>query len=76
MLPEGSLTDGYAWNLASMSGYVQLPENFDSVETIIGEDSNAPVKYYNIQGVRVLNPQPGQLVIKKQGNKATKLIVR
>lgn len=76
MLPEGSLTDGYAWNGASMSGYVQLPENFDSVETIIGEDSNAPVKYYNIQGVRVLNPQPGQLVIKKQGNKATKLIVR
>lgn len=40
------------------------------------EDENAPIEYYNIQGQRVVNPQNGQLVIKRQGNKAQKIIVR
>lgn len=57
-------------------GYINLPENFDSVESIIGEETNGPIEYYNLQGVRILNPTAGQLIIKRQGNKATKLIVR
>ena len=39
-------------------------------------DNNAPIKYYNIQGVEISNPEKGQLVIKKQGNKTTKFIVK
>ena len=39
----------------------------------VDEDTNAPVEYYNLQGVRVDNPQNG-LFIKKQGNKAVKVI--
>ncbi len=39
------------------------------------EDSDAPVEYYNLQGVRVENPSAG-LYIKRQGNKATKVIIR
>ncbi|MDE7351408.1 MAG: hypothetical protein K2N25_10085, partial [Muribaculaceae bacterium] len=38
-------------------------------------DENAPVEYYNLQGVRVANPENG-LYIKRQGNKATKVLVK
>lgn len=39
----------------------------------IAADENAPIEYYNLQGVRVTNPENG-LYIKVQGNKATKVI--
>lgn len=39
-------------------------------------DENAPVKYFNLQGVEVANPEKGQLVIKRQGSKAQKIVVR
>ena len=39
-------------------------------------DENAPVEYFNLQGIRVANPEAGQLLIKKQGAKAQKLIIR
>ncbi len=47
----------------------------DGVENIIGGiDENAPVEYYNLQGIRVNEPAKGQLVIKRQGNKAVKVV--
>lgn len=33
-------------------------------------------EYFNLQGVRVANPEAGQLVIKRQGEKASKIIVK
>lgn len=45
-------------------------------DIVVDEDSNAPVEYYNLQGVRVAEPAAGQLVIRRQGNKATKLLVK
>ena len=42
----------------------------------ISHDINAPIKYYNLQGLEVKEPQKGQLVIKKQGNQVSKLINR
>ena len=44
----------------------------NAVETI--EVSNAAVEYYNLQGVRVANPENG-IFIRKQGNKATKVVL-
>ncbi|MBE6311222.1 MAG: hypothetical protein E7080_09260 [Bacteroidales bacterium] len=41
---------------------------------VIEVDANAPVEYYNLQGVKVANPENG-IFIKKQGNKATKVIL-
>lgn len=38
-------------------------------------DENAPVEYYNLQGIRVTNPENG-LYIVKQGNKVTKRIIK
>ncbi len=37
-------------------------------------DANAPVEYYNLQGVKVANPVGG-IFIKKQGGKATKVVM-
>lgn len=31
-------------------------------------------EYYNIQGLKVANPLPGQLYIRVQGDKATKIV--
>lgn len=38
-------------------------------------NEDAPVEYYNLQGVKVANPQNG-LYIRVQGNKATKVLVK
>lgn len=41
----------------------------------IEADNNADVEYFNLQGVRVANPENG-LFIRRQGNKVTKVIVK
>lgn len=46
------------------------------VDGIAVDNTNAPVEYYNLQGVRVSNPAAGQLVIKRRGSEVTKMIVR
>lgn len=40
----------------------------------IAIDENAPVEYYNLQGVRIDNPAEGQIVIRRQGSKAQKVV--
>lgn len=42
----------------------------------INVDNKAPIEYYNLQGVRIANPEKGGLYIMRQGNKATKVLVR
>ncbi len=70
---------GYNW-----SGSNELPLNmecklffpgvFEAGVEGIEADSNTPVKYYNLQGVEVVNPVKGQLLIKRQGGKAEKIV--
>lgn len=38
-------------------------------------DENAPVEYYNLQGIRVANPEHGIYIV-KQGNKVTKQVIK
>lgn len=40
------------------------------------EDANAPARYFNLQGVEIANPEAGQIVIVKNGNKASKTIAK
>lgn len=42
----------------------------------VGDKANAPVEYYNLQGMRIAAPVEGQLVIKRQGSEVEKLIIR
>lgn len=49
-----------------------------AVENIFTEssaDADAPVEFYNIQGMRIINPAAG-IYIKKQGNKVSKVYIR
>lgn len=55
--------------------YVFSDKKVGGVSNIVVEDENAPVEYYNLQGVRVANPENG-LYIRRQGNKATKVLVK
>lgn len=36
-------------------------------------EPNTPMEYYNLQGIRVANPQPGQIYIIRQGSRAYKI---
>ncbi len=49
--------------------YEKISDGVENIEV----DENAPVEYYNLQGVKVANPESG-LYIRVQGNKATKVI--
>ncbi len=56
-------------------GYeIQLPDMSGVDEIAVGAD--APVRYFNLQGVEIANPEAGAIVIKTQGGKATKMIVK
>ena len=39
------------------------------------DNANAPVEYFNLQGIRVENPANG-LYIRRQGNKVEKIYVK
>ncbi|MDE5656001.1 MAG: hypothetical protein K2I19_02855 [Muribaculaceae bacterium] len=45
------------------------------VSDIIGVES-AEAEYYSLQGVRIDSPRPGEVVIRRIGGKAEKIIVR
>ncbi len=42
----------------------------------IAVENDAPVKYYNLQGMEVVNPQAGSIVISKQGSTVKKVVVK
>lgn len=77
---------GYCWVTDDGNGnrvpaatfiYITMPENitFSGINDV-EMNENAPVRYFNLQGMEVVNPVKGQLVIKTQGNKAQKVIVK
>ena len=55
--------------------YVVPVSGQNGIEDVIMGDEDAPVEYYNLQGVRVMNPTAG-LYIVKQGSKVSKAILR
>ena len=46
---------------------------YTGIEGIFGDDVDAEPEYYNLQGIRVLNPENG-IFIKKTGNKSEKVM--
>lgn len=51
--------------------YVYLEDDFSNGVESVMEDEG-PAVYYNLQGVRIAAPAPGEIVIKVQGGKSTK----
>jgi hypothetical protein len=55
--------------------------NFDITEQLNGvenvtADAKAPIEYYDIMGNRIEKPIAGRIVIKRQGSKVEKILVK
>ena len=84
---EGTCEPGKgSWNLTSWDGgeitFLVDMNNWKVVFTVgnagieeLASDNNAPAVYYNLNGVKVNNPEKGIYLVKK-GNKTSKVIVR
>ena len=59
-----------------MESKITLAEDVFSGVADVVVDENAPVQYFNLQGVEISNPEAGELVIVKQGSKVTKTVVK
>lgn len=68
-------SSGYTWQTNPYYSIITLPDGL-GVNDIVNDDLNGAVRYYNLQGVEIANPAQGSVVIKVQGNTASKLIVR
>lgn len=65
-----------AYQTVSAEG-VKINADIDAagVEGIVIDSNDAPVEYFNLQGIRVAEPQTG-VVIRRQGNKVQKVLVK
>lgn len=52
---------------------ILVAKSFAGIEDL-EQDLSAPVEYYNLQGIRVTNPTPGNLYLRRQGTKTTKTV--
>lgn len=59
--------------MADGQGHLMLVVDEGSAVSELEADENAPVEYFNLQGVKVANPEKG-IYIKRQGEKVTKVI--
>lgn len=55
--------------------YYVILDGLNAVEDILIENDDT-VEYYNLQGVRIDNPAPGSIVIRRQGKNVSKTIIR
>lgn len=58
-----------------ISLFYDLDEVNSAIDNIVADDANAPVEYFNLQGVKVQNPENG-LYIKRQGKTVEKVFIR
>lgn len=61
--------------LVNMDAAIYFPDDENMAgATIIPESDSDRVEYYNLQGIRILNPEAGQILIKRKGDKTEKVI--
>ena len=69
-----SVLDGY--HSEELVKHVDAAGNILSgVDAVMAEDADAPVEYFNMQGMRVEAGQPG-IYVRRQGGKVAKVVVR
>lgn len=74
---QGDPNGGQIWadgngQPVNMSARIVFP-GADAVETI-GAEENATAEYFNLQGVRVSNPEKGQILIVRRGGSTGKIV--
>lgn len=58
------------------NGKTNTPEVPTGINDVTVDGADAPVEYFNLQGIRVSNPQAGQMVIRRQGTNVEKILVK
>lgn len=58
------------------NGKTNTPEVPTGINDVTVDDADAPVEYFDLQGIRVSNPQAGQMVIRRQGTNVEKILVK
>ena len=53
--------------------HFRVLSNESGVEDVRTENADAPVRYFNLQGIEIKNPAHGQIVIVRQGNSVRKV---
>lgn len=59
----------------TFNGKTDTPDSA-GISDVTVDDDNAPVEYFNLQGMRLSQPEAGQIVIRRQGSKVTKILVK
>ena len=82
MIPNSSSDD--QWAIPEADSYDITANLLDNTISIkkheaasisgISVETDAPVEYYNLQGIKISAPEKGQILIKAQGNLRTKII--
>lgn len=69
--------EGYSNTKLRSYAVTEDPGINTAIEGVVaeGNDADAPVEYYNLQGMKVANPQGG-IFIRRQGNTVTKVLVK
>ncbi len=60
---------------ATVSDSADKGDNSGIADAVVDSNENAPVEYFNLQGVRVENPAAGNLYIRRQGTEVKKVIL-
>lgn len=66
------LDEMYMANLYNST--IVIPGEGGINDITVDSDSDCPVEYFNLQGIRVAEPQPGAIYIRHQGRTAVKVI--
>lgn len=82
--PTGSLTNlvkfvpGAASRIGAINvTYIEDEDAVQGIEDIFVDDANAPVEYYNLQGIRVnADNLDSGIYIRRQGNQVSKVLVK
>lgn len=75
---QNNIWGGYSWtdedrNPANMAAKIIFPAE-GGVGSIGSDNNDGKVRFYNLQGLEISNPEQGQIYIKLENNKATKVI--
>lgn len=58
------------------NGKTNTPEVPTGINDVTVDGGDAPVEYFDLQGIRVSYPQAGQMVIRRQGTNVEKILVK
>lgn len=73
LLMMGYAYGSYLTQIGTTYSTITIAESAGIDDVEADEDSDAPVEYYNLQGIRVANPERGGVYIRRQGSKTEKM---